>query len=120
MESRQERQMSQPIELIATNAAHEIAERLDMLKGAEQALSDFLLKTTGEKLSEADARNAIANGFAEKLLCSIAHNGSKATVRKALAAIGAPHEDDEIWQRLEAAREAQRREEAQVKTQVAD
>ncbi len=104
--------MSQPVQLIVANATHEIAEAVDNITKAKAAASDAIEGLTGQKFDFAnhDLRQAIVKGFAERLLCQIAHNADPRIVRQALAAIGAPHEDDEIWNRLEAARDAQRQE----------
>lgn len=114
--------MTQPVELIATNIAHKVISSVgDMIEMQQMLLkkidSDATLAPETKKTAYDEAnrfRHDFATNFAEKLLCSIAHNASDHVVRKALAAIGAPHEDDEIWQRIDSAREAQRAETGEV------
>jgi len=55
-------------------------------------------------------RKDAADSFARNLLYNIASRGSDAVVRRALAGVGCPSADDELWARLESSREAQKRE----------
>lgn len=98
--------MSQPVELIVANCTHDMVERIDA--GAD--LAEQAKKVLPSDQVECKIRDAAVQGFARHLLCQIAHRATDHVVRKALAALGAPHEDDHIWARLEAARDAQNRE----------
>lgn len=105
--------MSQPVDLIISNVAHETIEKIDSAQNAHGVLIEKFgtaLTDVQVEKSKRELRCAAIEGFARAALCSIAHNASETTVRRALAVLGAPHEDDEIWGRLEAARNAQKRE----------
>ncbi len=101
--------MKQPVELIVANATHAVVSRLGIKHPLVEA-AHSLIVDNDPKNGEVAYRGVISKGFAEHLLCQIAHHASDAVVRKALAAIGAPHEDAEIWDRLESAKDAQKRE----------
>lgn len=91
---------TKPIELIASNVTYDILEKMGELEKFIQA--------TGQK-REIKACD-VADGYARSLLCQISHLGAMPIVLKALEAIGAPSSESEIWARLEAAKEQQRRE----------
>lgn len=97
-----------PVELITTNLAHQYVAQIDVAERIAKSLHNDEERTAGLK----DVRCAAIEGFARTLLCKVAHNANEAVVRKALHALGCPAEEDEIWQHLEAAREAQRAEAA--------
>jgi hypothetical protein len=91
---------TKPVELIVSNVTYEILEKMGEV--------ERLLQATGNKrqIKPCD----VADGYARGLLCQIAHLGAMHVVLKALEALGAPSSESEIWARLEAAKEQQRRE----------
>lgn len=91
---------TKPIELITSNVTYEILEKMGEV--------EKLIEATGGKreIKPCD----VADSFARSLLCQISHLGAMHAVLKALEALGAPSSESEIWQRLEAAKEQQRRE----------
>jgi hypothetical protein len=105
--------MSQPVELITATTAHEIVEKLNESGDTADKILGLIERVGGKEQrqkGEQEIKCKAAELFAERLLCQIAHNAAPHIIRKALAALGCPHEDDEIWGRIEAAREAQKRE----------
>ncbi len=97
---------TKPIELITSNVTYDILEKMN----AVEALIDQLPGKRAVKPCD------VADGFARSLLCQIAHLGAMHAVLKALEALGAPSSEDEIWARLEAAKEQQRRECGEIAT----
>lgn len=86
--------MSKPIDLIAANVIHEMATLLELPRNS-------LLSMAIEGKDDA----AIANDIMRALLMTFAKDGSVASIRKALLAIGSPSEPAEIMARVTAARE---------------
>lgn len=88
---------STPVDLVVATEMSRIAEQLaelpPMLTGPAQ--------TNDPKFREATAR---------ELLCRVSHEAALRHVLAALAAVGAPASLDAISQRLQAARDVQRRE----------
>lgn len=96
-----------PVDLIAANIAHEILARVER---AEESAHEVGKTPEEVDLHLKSIRRDAADSFARNLLFNIAEKGTDVIVRRALAALGCPAEDSEIWARLESAREAQKRE----------
>jgi predicted nucleotide-binding protein (sugar kinase/HSP70/actin superfamily) len=95
-----------PVELIVANATHDVASKIEALT------PENLARYEAWKAKD-DFGDTIKSQLRD-LLCQIAHNANDSIVSKALAAIGAPSTQAELEQRIESAREAQRRERATV------
>lgn len=104
---------SKPLELIIANVTHELVEDMGDKKNLGNVIANIFKDKAPPEIRdkmEAQRKCAATESFARNLLCSISHNAALPVVLKALAAMGAPAAEDEIWARLESAREAQRRE----------
>lgn len=107
-QKRKKRQVNKlPVELISSNIAHEILARVET---AEEKARDVSKSEAELQEHLKTMRKDAADSFARNLLFNIAERGTDLVVRRALAALGCPAEDDEIWARLESAREAKQRE----------
>jgi hypothetical protein len=91
--------MNRPVELIITERMHNAAQRVEQAAGQDAAGT-----------ADAIAKPTFAEALARQLLCDVAHKASVPRVLEALAAIGGPSTPAEVMARLDAAREAQRRE----------
>lgn len=103
-----------PVDLIVANTTHEMVAFLEQNEDATSALTNVLgeiLPGLKDKLPQFDAKkDHYAEEYARQLLCNIANQATRGVVLKALEAIGAPSVDSEIWARIDAAREVQKRE----------
>lgn len=96
-----------PVDLLCANVAHEVLSHVERAEETARAFS----KTSDDLAANMQTvRKDATDSFARNLLLNVSQRGSDFAVRKALAALGCPAEEDQIWARLEAAREAQKRE----------
>lgn len=106
--------LTTPVDLIVANTTHEMVAFLEQAEGATTAVSDLvgkLMPGIKDKLPQFDAKKEhYAEEYARQLLCNVAHQATRGVVLRALEAIGAPSADSEIWARIDAAREVQKRE----------
>lgn len=101
-----------PVDLIVANTTHETLGAIEEAQDAIAKISEAIQQTNpGMIMPEFNPKDEqFVESYARQLLCNIAHRATLGVVRKALAALGCPSESDEIWARIDAAREVQRRE----------
>jgi len=92
--------MSKPVDLVVANIMHEAVSLLDVTN----LLTDILAQTKGKRSKE---DKMILDAVARKLLCSISHECSIATVLAALEAIKAPSTLAMISEGLQAVKDKQ-------------
>ncbi|WP_414461763.1 hypothetical protein [Hyphomicrobium sp. DY-1] len=93
--------MSKPVELIIANVVHEIQYAISNLSVEAQEVAKKVAATGSDPVAQTAARS---------MLAAIAFGADLSQVLKALASVGGPSTQDEIAQRLSAARDAMARE----------